>query len=215
MVLSGCASGFDRGAMKARMQNEAPPTTDEDIQQVQALKPQLTFPCRIAVYLKPGQGNWRWTPKDKAVMESWGKALVKDGIASDVFLMSDMFVPEGCSLKQLRVAAARHGADALFVIQGTAQSDSWLNPAAVLNLTVVGGFLVPGSCEDALFLMQGGLVDVGNGFLYAAVESEGEGKTLRPTFVSDERGAVEKAKRRAVEQFGPELLRRLHHLRGS
>ena len=77
VVLSGCASGFDRGALKARMQSEALPTTDEEIQQVQALKPQLTFPCRIAVYLKPGPGGWRWTSQDKAVMEAWGKTLVK------------------------------------------------------------------------------------------------------------------------------------------
>src|SRR5262249_49138854 len=156
---------------------------EEDILRVKSLKPQLTFPCKIAVYLLPGErGSWRWTPQDKELMASWATALKKEGIASDVFMMSELFAPSS-GLKELRVAAARHGADALFVIQGASQVDNYLNLASVLDLTVVGGFLVPGSHCDALFVMQGGLVDVGNGFIYASVESEGQGKIVRPTFI--------------------------------
>jgi hypothetical protein len=146
-------------------------------------------------------------------MESWATALKNEGIASDVMLMSDLFVPDS-HLKDLRVAAARHGADALFVIKGASQRDSYMNPAAVMNLTVVGGFLVPGSHCDALFVMQGGLVDVGNGFIYASVESEGQGKIVRPTFIIEDKDAVEKAKQQALLNFGPELLKRMRHLRG-
>src|SRR5262249_53268228 len=162
-----------------------------------------------AVYLKPDEhGAWRWTHQDRELLEAWGDKLRKEGIASDVYLMSGLFAPAG-GWKELRLAAARHGADALLVLQGARPGGSYVTPAAVLNLTVVGGYVVPASHRDALFVLQGGLVDVGNGFLYASVEAEGEGRTVGPTFLVEEKVAVERARRQALEAFGPEMLRRL------
>jgi hypothetical protein len=108
--------------------------------------------------------------------------------------------------------AARYGADALLVIQGVQQTDSYLNPAAVFNLTVVGGFIVPASHRDTLFLVEGVLVDVGNGCLYASVESEGEGRIVRPTFIVEDKEAVSRAKKKALETFGPELVGHMRSL---
>jgi hypothetical protein len=220
VVLSGCATGFDRGALLERLQREnvAGPdksVQDKEIQEVRALKPQLSFPCRIAVYLKPStDGHWHWSREDKEILNSWAGILRKDGIASDVFPMTGMFVNDG-DLKHLRMAAARYGADALLVIQGACQTDSYLNPAALFNLTLVGGYIVPGSHRDALFILQGGLIDVGNECLYASVESEGEAGIVAPSFIIEERDAVTKAKKKALEAFGPELLRHISNLRAG
>src|SRR5262249_42602079 len=137
----------------------------------------------------------------------------KEGIASDVYLMSGLFAPAG-GWKELRLAAARHGADALLVLQGARQVDSYLNPAAGLNPTVVGGYVGPPRHPAPPLVLQGGVVDVGNGFLYASVEAEGEGRTVGPTFLVEEKVAVERARRQALEAFGPEMLRRLRNLRG-
>jgi hypothetical protein len=63
--------------------------------------------------------------------------------------------------------------------------------------------------------MEGGLVDVNNGFLYAAMEAEGEGSTLAPTFLIEEKDAIDKARQAALKAFGPELLLRLRNLRAS
>jgi hypothetical protein len=125
-----------------------------------------------------------------------------------------MFTP-GNSLKELRLAAAQHGADAVLLLKGAYQTDSYLNPAAVLNLTIVGGFLAPASHRDTLFLVQAGLIDVANGFLYASAESEGEAGIIRPTFIIEEKDAVEPAKKKAIDGLGPELIRRMRHLRGN
>jgi hypothetical protein len=57
----------------------------------------------------------------------------------------------------------QYGADALLVIQGVQQTDRFLNPSAVLNLTVVGGFIIPASHRDSLFLVEGVLVDFVSG----------------------------------------------------
>jgi rhombotail lipoprotein len=214
LILSGCASGFDRGALVERLQKEGGvyEVQDKEIQDVRALKPQLTFPCRIAIYLKPPSGNdWRWTSQDKEILNSAAKVLEKEAIASSIIPMNEMFSQDG-SLQHLRMEAARYGADALLVIQGVHQTDSYLNPAAVLNLTVVGGFLIPASHRDTLFLTGAVLVDVNNGCLYASAESEGEGRIVRPTFIVEEKEAINRAKKKALEILGPELVRHVRSL---
>src|SRR5262249_8873315 len=167
-------------------------------------RPQLSFPCRIAVYLSPKSFD-HWTAKDKELIEAWAATLKKEGIAEDMFLMSELFAT-GTSLKDMRIAAARHGANALLVLQGGHDVRSYNNASAVFNLTVVGGFVVPASHRDALFVLQGGLVDVGNGFLYASIEAEGQGRTVQPSFLVEDHRAIEKAKQMALANFGPELL---------
>ncbi len=216
LSLSGCmlTSGFNRDLLESRLREGAGQITDKDVQEIQTLKPQLRFPCRIAVALKGERCDGRWTAKDREVMESWAGALRQEGIATDVVFMSALFIG-GETLKELRASAARYGADALLVIRGAAVTDSRMNPLALFNLTVVGGFVVPGSRRDALFLIEGGLVDVNNGFLYAAMEADGAGITLAPSFVIEEKDAIDKAKQAALKAFGPELLQRLRNLRAS
>ena len=213
LVAAGCATGFDRGALVERLQKEGVfEIQDKEIQEVRALKPQLTFPCRIAVYLKPPSGSdWRWTTQDKEILSNSAKVLEREGIASNIIPMSGMFAKDG-DLKHLRMEAARYGADALLVIQGVHQTDSYLNPAAALNVTILGGFIIPASHRDTLFLIEAVLVDVGNGCLYASVESEGEGRIVRPTFIVDDKEAINRAKKKALEELGPELVRHLRSL---
>src|SRR5262245_14896369 len=212
-ALAGCATGGPaRTGPVPRMQSEPLQVNDEEIKQALALKPQLGFPCRVAFYFDPaGSGSWHWTARDKDLLRQAAEALQQDGVVADFVPLSPSFAGSG-SLKDLRVAAAKYGADALFVVKGAALSKKSLNPAAVMNLTVVGGFIAPGSTCDAVFRMEGLLIDVSNGFLYATVESEGEGRTVGPTFVAEGDWAVEKAKRRAVESFGPELAQRVRGL---
>lgn len=212
LALSGCATGFDRAALQTRMQNDSLQVTDESISQAQKLQPQLHFPCRIAVYLKPNShADWRWSGKDKAVLESWASALKKEAVASDLFLLPDMLTGKG-ELKELRFAAAQCGADALLIIHGAAQTDSYLNPAAVFNLTVVGGYIIPGSHRDALFMIEGCVIDPHNGYIYAGVQAEGEGAIIRPTFIIEEKDAIARAKSQALDRFGPELVQRIRNL---
>jgi hypothetical protein len=218
LLLAGCfhTSSFDRAHMISRLQTESASYTvsDDEIAQVQEIKPQLQFPCRLAVYMSPAV---QWSMKDKEQVKAWGDSLKKQGIVSDYFLMSSLFSPGAASLgskgqKEVRLAAARHGAEAVLIVHGVHQTDSYVNPAALLNLTVVGGYIIPASHRDVLFMLQGAVVDVGNGFLYASVESEGMGKIMRPTFIVEEKDALEAARKDAVAGFGPEFIRRMQNL---
>ena len=213
-LLCGCAQGFNHQALQERLHDSSFQSPDADVKEVRGLKPQLQFPCRVAVYLKPsGDRDWRWTPEDKAALEQWAGPLKQEGIAADVFPLPEILVKDAkADVKELRLAAAKCGADALFVIHGAAQTDSYKNFAAVFNLTVVGGYVVPGSHKDSLFMIEGVLVDVNNGYVYTGIQAEGEGKIIRPTFVIEEKDAVAKAKARAVAQFGDEALKRMRTL---
>jgi rhombotail lipoprotein len=214
-LMAGCfTTGLDRSALISKMHQEAPNfhVVDDDIAKVQALRPQLQFPCRIAVYLVP---TTQWTSKEKEQIKAWGDTLKKEGAVTDFFIMTGMFAPaagNSSNLKDARIAAAKHGADALLVLHGGCQTDSYLNPAALLNLTIVGGFLVPASHRDALFVVEGALIDVSNGFLLASMESEGQGKIVRPTFIVEEKAAVDHARKEAVAAFGSEFLQRMQNL---
>ncbi len=216
VLLVGCAHGFDHRALEERLNDGTLQSTDAAITEVRGLKPQLRFPCRVAVYLKPSTDrDWRWTPEDKAAMELWAATLKKEGIAADVFMLPEVLIPKSdnkSDLKELRLAAAKCGADVLFVVHGASQTDSYKNFAAVFNLTVVGGYVVPASHKDSLFLMEGVLLDVDNGYVYTGVQAEGVGKIMRPTFVIEEKDSVALAKTKAVAQFGDETLKRMHTL---
>lgn len=219
LSLCGCfARGFDHNVLTTHLQQTPIIGTDEEITKAQAIKPQLSFPCRVAVYLPP-QVSGRWKAKEKEIVDSWEASLKKEGIVTDMFVMSEMFTRgsenKSPTLMDLRVAAAKHGANALLVIQGDCEVESYKNPAAVLNLTIVGGYVVPASHRDALVQLQGALVDVGNGFLYTSVDAEGEGSIIRPTFIVEDKPAVEKAKLQALSNFGPELLKRMRAVRAN
>jgi hypothetical protein len=215
VLLCGCANGFDRAALQERLNDGSIQMPDAAIAEARGTRPQLRFPCRIAVYLKPAdRGDWRWTPEDRAAMEPWAAALKAEGIATEVFPLPEMLAGKG-DAKELRLAAAKCGADVLFVVDGAAQTDGYKNPAAVLNLTVVGGYLVPGSHRDSLFMMEGCLLDVDNGYVYTGVQAEGVGKIVRPTFLIEDKDAVALAKTKAIGQFGDELLRRMRTLAGT
>lgn len=217
LLLCGCvttSSGFHREMLESSLQEKGMQIDDKDVKEAAAVKPQLSFPCRIAVYLDhPEHGcSWRWTGKDKDLMKTWACSLKEAGVVSDVVFMNGMFAPKDSSLKELRVAAARYGADAVFVVKAAEETDSYHNPASLLYATVVGGYLIPGSHRDTLFLIQGGLIDVGNGYLYATVESEGEANLVRPTFIMKDKDSIEAAKKMALDNFGPELMQQLKSL---
>jgi hypothetical protein len=206
VLLLGC-QGMDRNPLQERLNDGSIQSPDAAIAEARGLQPQLKFPCRIAVYLKPGGSDWRWTPEDKAAMQQWAAALVREGIASDVFPLPELVITSDTKdVKGLRLAAAKCGADALFVIHASTQTESSKNFATVLDYTIIGGYIVPASHRDSLFLLEGVLLDVDNGYIYTAVQAEGQGKIMRPTFVIEDKDAVVKAKAKAMTQFGEEVL---------
>jgi rhombotail lipoprotein len=207
LAAPGCMTGFNREALAVKFQKVGV-GSDEEISKIQALRPQTKFPCKVAVYLAD-DGSFRWTQQDKAQLEKWCAELVNDGVITELIFINDLFASGESSLKELRAAAAKDGADVLLTIRGATDVDEYVNPASLLNVTVVGAYVAPGHHRDALMMIRGALVDVNNGFLYATSESEGEGRTIRPYFLTDRKSAIEMAKAQAFEVFYQDFAKRL------
>ena len=223
LVVVGCSSGFDRGRIKERLEGEERQIDDEDIRAALASKPQVRFPIKVGiVFVEDDRTDrsdrravpFRWTDQDRESLLAAWETLRAKGVVSDLFVISPDLVP-GNDLRHLRLAAAKHGADSVLVVKGAAQMDRYANPLALLNLTIVGGFLAPGSHRDALFSARCALWDVGNEFLYLTARSEGEAKRQGPTFLIEDEPALDAAKEDALRGINAELVRRLASLKGS
>ena len=178
-LLAACATsqGFDRGAMKAP--TTAAEVTDEDIGKALAIKPQLQGKYKLAVYFTPPRSDWRfarrwrWTGKDRSDVLEFAAPLVEKGIALDVFMLTDTVVEGGTDRKAIRLAAARAGADAVLIIEGSADLDRYNNKLGATYILLVTAAFVPGTVADGLFIANGSMWDVRNDYLYLAVEAEG------------------------------------------
>ena len=216
-IFTACAShGFDRGQLKQGLGDEPKTVTDQDIKTALAQQPQLKFPFKLAVELRWGdcyECGGAWREQDKRDIISWGQQLKQSGVVSEIFIVPDVF--EKKDLKDIRLAAAQQGADAVLVIRSVNGTDEYLNPASLLYITIVGAWIVPGSDVDALVMLRGAMWDVGNSYLYVTVESEGESHLVKPSMLLDKNDAIDAAKKNALDSFGPEFVRHIEALRGK
>jgi hypothetical protein len=222
LLVAGCASfsprGFDRGALTRAARVEQPDVTDAEIARVLALRPQLTFPFRLAVWFRPprterwsGPGfNWR-DPDREMILSALGP-LASDGVIAEIIPIADSTIV-GDDLRAVRLAAARHAADAVLIITGASDVDRYSNAAAMLYVTLVGLWLVPGSHADGIFLATASLWDVRNEFLYMAAEAEGTFGMTRPALLLEGDEMVVGAKRVALAGLAKELGARVRNLR--
>jgi hypothetical protein len=223
VLFLGCSHGFDRGRLKQRLATEAVQVTDADVRAALSLKPQLRFPIKVGVAFveedtfdrsDPRAAKWRWSERDRQAVLAATAPLRDSGVVSNLFVVSPDSIG-GRDMKHLRLAAAKHGADAVLVVHGAAQIDRYSNPLAVLYLSIVGGFFVPATHRDALFVARCALWDVANEFLYLTAENEGTAKRVGPAFLIEDEPALDAAKEDALRGFDAELTRRLTALKGS
>ena len=213
----GCfGDGFTRHSVNTRFEDSDYDVTEEEILEAMAKAPQVKYPASIAIALA-GDAE-KMNQEQKQALYTWGQTLVQDGIATDVNYIHDLRIHhsednDSGNLRTLRVAAAKQGADLLVVIGGDYEASKKQNFASILNITILGGFLIPGSTCKAEYTMKGIVMDVGNGYLYASTQSTGSSTILRPSFTVEESEAIDAARGVAAERIGPnfvEQMRQLH-----
>lgn len=225
LILTGCAAskGFDRGFLRDSSGQTA---TDQDIKAILDLKPQLPSPFKLGIYLNSVGSHYRrafWTDSGKNALLAYGDQLKKTGVVSEINLVSDVtvqpgnhsaayFRPSSGTLKELRVAAARYGSDALLIINDASSVDRYNNPAAFFYWTIIGAYLAPGTHSDALVMIKASLWDVRNEYLYATEEAEGVAKRIGPALVLEDVDSIDEAKKLAIEDFGKKFTERLLRL---
>jgi len=214
-VLSGCASkGFNRGSLKGQLGVAQFEYSDQKIEEVFKKKANLPKPFSLAVYMnkKPGRGiykgaDWRWSKKDYEILENAGKELKKEGLVSKIVPILGTLVKEN-NLKSIRLAAAKHGADAVLIISGIADVDRYLNNWGWSYALLLPALFVPGSEVQGLFLANASLWDVRNEFLYLTTESESlTQEKYIAAFGKRDQEIINIAKEDAVKKLGANLLK--------
>ena len=176
IFVGGCSSGLKREELKKQIAITQPAYDNKQIQEAYNKKPNLPKSYRLAIYFKPPHHDvrgedWRWEAKSRSFLDADLNQLKKRGRISDYFLLLNSVVPDD-DLKSLRLAAAKHGADALLIIDGAEQLDRYVNGWGATYFLLLPALFVPGSEVDALFVSNASIWDVKNEYLYMTGEAE-------------------------------------------
>jgi hypothetical protein len=218
LLFAGCAKGFHRGQLDAALQLSSPRYTSSalSVEEIEKLQPQIKLPIRLAVTppLFASRYRWRsnqgdsWSPDELSEIESWEQRLRSAGIVHEAVILPSVLVEgckqddPGCVLRARRAAAARVQADALLILNVATEVDEYANPASILDLTLVGLWVIPGHHVNALTIVEGAMIDNRNEYLYVLARGEGEERMLRPFAYVRAEAAEQGSRRRALASFG-------------
>ncbi len=209
-MLAGCASSqeFDRDAMRAMFWREDTQTVAHQSPEMEIENSSPPTPFRLALYFVendfPPRLNIRkaeWIGTDKDVLANSLAPLKREGIAADIFLLTDSAI-RGHDIREIRNAAARYGADAVLIIQGIGAVDRSNNAYAALYVTVVGAYVAPGTVGESLFLIESDLWDTRVERLYATQRAEGHAQVEAAAMKLDDRAMHDLAKKSALADLG-------------
>ena len=180
LALSGCAS-FDKVAAEKRL-------SAANQEKVQSSGAPLEKPFKLGILLdletadSSGEyhRNWSWDDYEKNMVVSYADSLVKEGSVSEYF-----FIPEGdMPLQDLNAAmkkAAENKADALLTVRGVINVNKYINPIGILDPTIIGALVLPGSNMDVTILVHLDLWDLKNQKPLISLKSEGMQKDFGTT----------------------------------
>lgn len=216
LFLFSCASsqGFDRGLMRESLSRDQINTCNE-IERILNLKAQLPKPFKLAIYFKDSftyhhfcHDRTALTLENKNKIAELEKDLIDKKIVSDLFVINNSIV-HGISLKDIRLAAARLGADAVMVIDGIGSVDKHNNVLGATYCLIITPFFIPGTIADSLYISRANLWDVRNEFLYLSLEEEAKTTETRPAFFIEKKRVINEAKIQSLNKLIPSILNRM------
>ena len=223
--LAACASTIDRARMRSDLE-QAPLFEAQTLAEVEGLQPELSTPFSVAVApprsqrseqhawdgeRETVQGFRSWSEEERREIESWKAELARMGLVSDLVVMPVLSTELGEAqglLGALRVAAARHQADAVLIVSEVEDSSNWLNPWSILDLTIVGAWFAPGHDVEVVTILEGALIDVHTGYLYASGQSEGTARERRAWAYVNDPELKQAARRKALAGLEQVILER-------
>jgi hypothetical protein len=157
-----------------------------DVERSFSCAEQAVFPMRLAV---AGLESNRFGTFEDARVADFEKALDADRERfSDVLPLGGFLSGGGrcCrDVASLRAAAARTHADAILLYEQRVDVDQCRTPLAILNLTLVGCWIVPSVSFDVALDTRAALVDVRNGVVYATLHDVRTGSDSSPSALVD------------------------------
>lgn len=169
LILTGCASqGFNQRYINNEFAVAGLEQTEADIQRILDLEPALGRPFTLGIYFEDYYGIYAKKAKGIVLddLSPMLQQLKSAGIIDDFFVINNSTVREN-TIKDVRIAAARHHADAVLMIDNYRGSDRYINPLGITYLTVVAAYILPGTEVEAIGAVSATLWDTRNEYLYA------------------------------------------------
>lgn len=218
LLVTGCAAsrGFNRDALRQSVDSQMQ-VSDGQINKALALKAQLPKPFKLGIYFQEPEPatkekiSWSWTDADKQKVISAVDKFKNSGEISKSFVISPS-VTSATDLKSLRLAAAQSGADALMIVSGVNDIDSYTTQWAWSYIAIIPAFVVPASVSDVLFITRASMWDVRNEFLYMTAESESLITKSYPAVFRTDRKQTLDAKDESLNELHKEIVKRLENL---
>lgn len=194
------------------------PTLDEEIRKAAAIEPILRFPARIGLAKFE---NGRLVDISGREWSDWN-VLSETHQKLGEFVALNVLGTGGANnnygrlrggrhnIENLRVAAARQHLDAILVYEVNASSRYYRNVLSVVDLTLVGGAVLPTRTINVKSHARALLVDVRNGYPYGAASAEEVFKKYGTSFNAREQGAL--AKEEALFQSYKKLFPKIEEI---
>jgi len=155
-------------------------------------KEQVRFPARIALY--GFERNPYGTFSDGKVIDL-EKALGEDAaLFSEVLPVPRFLAQDGTArdVEVLRGAAARAHADVLLLYEQEVEMRQSTSPLRILNLTIVGAWLVPSTPYEIHVETWAALLDVRNGVIYQTFHDARTVEGSAPSALADDHAKATK-----------------------
>jgi hypothetical protein len=142
---------------------------DASVEESFAKRAQIRFPARVAVFGIERNRFGRWADPEVVQFEA---ALGEDGEhVAEVLPLPGFLTGEGRvrDVAALRRTAARAHADAILLYEQDVALEDGANALRILNLTIVGAWVIPSTWYRVDLETTAALVDVRNGVVYATL----------------------------------------------
>lgn len=156
---------------------------DKAVRQAADVEPILRFPARFGL-ARISQSRLGPIPADEG--EAWAVALAATGgkygefvpisplvaaFAKSEFANRPTQSPTERVVEEIRLGAARQHVDAVMVYEVSSRSGDKGGVLSVMDLTLIGAFIVPSRTLSGSAVAQGVLLDVRNGYPYLTVQA--------------------------------------------
>ena len=214
LLLSGCTMGYDKGAAENRL--------DKINLDKVSLKPNtITTPLKVAVFADMETMNspdsfeetWDWSSGDKKLILSYLENLEELGYISDYFLIPDDPSFSMQDINYLINEARKQDADVLITLRGIIKVNRYFNPAAILDLTILGACLFPGSNCDAILLVHMDMWNAKDKDCILSVRGEEIKRISEPTFLLDLDDAIVPVRRDTLRKVLAEFKKRCREIK--
>ena len=214
LFLAGCTMGYDRSAAENRLGKIS-------LDEISSKPNTIKTPLKVAVFADMETMNsptefeetWDWSTGDKKLVMSYLENLEELGYISDYFIIPD---DPGFSMQDINYLiseAKKKDADVPITLRGIIKVNRYFNPAAILDLTILGACLFPGSNCDARLLVHMNMWNVKDGNCILTVPGEGIKRISEPTFLIEPDDAVIPARRDILRKVLAEFRKRCHDIK--